>query len=180
MAPVMFVEIYWDLKLTSKPFNIFLHILCVYLAYVYLQIHTLSVYKNKTKDKEDSDMSIFALYCSWPQTLILSFLPALLTFWIRVSEEQPEVVAVARQQLGPYGSQHPALWPLSLFLSLCCHYVSFLRSPCISSSLPPPFPDSSAYCPCNLPPSFICLYLCKRKQDSLMRKFKTKLFKKGL
>lgn len=169
MATVMFIC--WGLKLISKPFTIFLYVLCVYLAYVYLHVRILSVYKNRTTDKEDSDMSIFLLYYSWPQTLILSFLPAPLTFWIRVSEKQPEVLAVARQQLGPYGSQHPALWPLSLFLSLCCHYVS-LCSPCILSSLPPPFPDSSSHCPCNLPPSFfIFLYLYKRKQDSLIRIF---------
>lgn len=177
MATVVFIC--WGLNLTYKPFTIFLYMLCVYLAYVYCYIHILSIYKDRTKDKVDSDMSIFLLSYSWPQTLILSFLPALLTFWIRVSEKQPEVLAVARQQLGPYGSQHPALWPLSLFLSLCCHYVS-LCSPCILSSLPPPFPDSSSHCPCNLPPSFfIFLYLYKRKQHSLIRKFFTKTIFKG-
>lgn len=173
MATGMFIEICWDRKLTSKPFNIFLYVLCVYLVYIYLYIHILSVYENKTEDKEDSDMSCFPLYYSWPQTIILSFLPALVTFWIRVSEEtQPEVGAVARQQLGPYGSQHPALWPLSLFLSLCCHSVSFLCSPWILCSLPPPLPDSSSHCPpITYPPFFIFLYWYKMKQDSLIRKF---------
>ena len=68
----------------------------VYLTCVYLNMHILNVYKNKAKDKGDSNMSIFPLHYSWPQTLILSFLPALVTFWIRVLEKQPEVVAVAR------------------------------------------------------------------------------------
>lgn len=148
------------LKLTSKPFNMFLCILCVYLAHVYPPIHIVSVSENKTKVKEDPDMSIFPLCYRWPQTFTLSFLPARLTFWIRVSEKQPEVLAVARQQLGPYGSQHPALWLLSLFLSLCCHYVSFLCSPCILSSLPPPFPESTSHCPCSSPPSFFIFSLC--------------------
>ena len=52
----------------------------VYLTCVYLNMHILNVYKNKAKDKGDSNMSIFSLHYSWPQTLILSFLPALVTF----------------------------------------------------------------------------------------------------
>ena len=52
----------------------------VYLACMYLHVHILNVCKNKAKDKGDSDMSIFPLHCSWPQTLMLSFLPALVTF----------------------------------------------------------------------------------------------------
>ena len=52
----------------------------VYLTCVYLNMHILNVYKNKAKDKGDSNMSIFPLHYSWPQTLILSVLPALVTF----------------------------------------------------------------------------------------------------
>lgn len=57
----MFIETCWDCKLTSKPFNIFLYAHCVYPTYVYLQIHVSDACENKTKDKEDSDMSIFPL-----------------------------------------------------------------------------------------------------------------------
>lgn len=123
----------------------------VFIWHMYICIHILSANKIEIKYKEDSNMSIFSLYYSWPQTLLLSFLPVLLTFQIRVSEKQPEVVAVARQQLGPYGSQHPALWPLSLFLSLHCHCVSFLCSLCVLSSCILLFLTPAPMAPCNSP-----------------------------
>lgn len=170
MATGTFIEICWDLKLTSKPFNMSLYILCVYLAYVYLHMYILNAYKTKPKTRK---ILIWASFLYIVVGLKQSYSLSYLRCW-------PSGLELHRTTRGSSCSKTAAgTIRISAACLMAIIFVSIFMLPlCLLLAL---FPAFSPRClllfltpapiaPCNLPSHLLHFTLYKRKQDSLIRK----------